>query len=311
MTNLTKYLKQHAYYGKSETLKKVDITQVIEPSQLELIGQGMNARAYQVPNTNWVVKEGRWDLDMTFFSNLKVDFPADITQDFLDKFNFSFLPKKAEIIRQYRQYLDFCRYYGWFDSSSTYYHPDKHNIFQRQQKVRQDLKRSRNKVAKKYLIRHKERLDLILDDTLQHNFAPDEYLLYGKSISPVNQGKPTYFIFQQYIKGNTFHDVKKKSMSLPLLKQSALFAYLCLYMSLKDKMIPDLRPRHVISQAHDWFGKTDNLIISDTGMYMIDTRWMWNLGDNIVKRGGIIPEQILLSTRNYLNKSLKLIYDLS
>jgi hypothetical protein len=141
--------------------------------------------------------------------------------------------------------------------------------------------------------------------SLNHNFLPKEYLVYGKSWSAQNQDKNTYFIFQEYVEGKLLHDYRNEDLSNKQLEQITLFIYLLLLMDMQTGLIPDTRPRYPLIEAYDWLRKTDNMMVSENGMKFIDTRWMWNTKDNFIKRGTIIPTLTRNLCKMYLNYFLK------
>lgn len=301
-------LKSNAYYGRPwEDLTKVDIEEFIELKDIYQIGKGLNTRVFKIKDRPWVLKEGRWDLDFNFLENLNIKLPAQITEDFLKQFDFYFLPNKPEIKRQYELYLKFINYFGYFDIDRSYHHPNLDGIIDGQKEIRRNLIETKPLIEKKYSLK----LNLIIDEILKselsyHNFLPNEYLLYGKSFTDKNKGNDTYFIFQEYIKGQLLHDHKSFKDEKINLAYSILLAYLVLLISAKENYIPDLRPRNVASKINDWFLKTDNVMLTENGLKFIDTRWMWGLDDNLVKRGVLIPEMTLESTKLFIKSALDL-----
>lgn len=301
-------LQQYGYFGDGGKLEHVDISTLINLSDLELIGQGMNTRVFRLKDTNWVVKEGKFDLDLSFITNLKIKFPVDVTQEFLTNFGVHFYPTPDLIKAQYQDYLTFVTYFGYFDSQSQYYHPRLSAIVDKQHAIRSQLSGQTDQLAKAFWLSLPESINQIYaSETLYHNFVPAEYLLYGPSISPENQGQDTYFIFQEFCQGTTLHDIKIDSLPQNQLKELLLFAFLSLYLRDQEHLAIDLRPRNILLEPFEWFTKTDNIMINEKGVMMIDTRWLWNLDASLVMRGGIIPEQTLLSTRIFITDTLKLL----
>lgn len=304
--HLVHNLQQYGYFGGGEQLQHVDMGKLINLSDLELIGQGMNTRVFRLKNTNWVVKEGKFDLDLSFITNLKIKFPLDVTQEFLTNFGVHYYPTPDLIKAQYQDYLTFIAYFGYFDSQSQYYHPRLSAIADKQHLIRSQLSNKSDHIAKVFWLSFPESINQIFaPQTLYHNFVSAEYLLYGPSISPENQGKDTYYIFQEFFQGKTLHDIKITSLPQNQLKELLLFAYLSLYLRDQEHLAIDLRPRNILLEPFEWFTKTDNIMIDEKGVRMIDTRWFWDLNASLVMRGGIIPEQNLLSTRTFITEGLK------
>ena len=225
----------------------------------------------------------------------------------LKLFSFTFLPREEEILRQYRLYLNFIEYFGYFDNNKVYFHPNREAFFTAQKNIRDSLLYFKPKIEKKYGIKLNKKLDKILETEAvkYHNFLPKEYLLYGKSISKENKGKKTQFIFQEFIKGELLHDVKKKDMSKLHVKQLILMLYLLLLMHYQIHIIPDTRPRYIFTEAYNWLTKTDNVMMAKDGLKFIDTRWFWDSKSNFAKRGLIIPNLILNLSKFYLNYLLR------
>lgn len=303
---LEDWLQQYAYFGEDKKLERANLSEVLHSRQLTLIGQGMNARVFRLEGTDWVIKEGRFDLDLSFITNLQIKFPADVTQDFLNNFGINFYPTPEVIKAQYQDYLKFVYYFGYFDPASGYYHPNKLEIFARQQKLRHQLDSTVAQIEKAFWLKLPKTFNQVFSpQVLHHNFVPVEYLLYGPAISPANQDRDTYFIFQQFCDGNTLHDLTLEQLSSTELQQLLLFAYLSLYLRLQENLAIDLRPRNILLEPFEWFTKTDNIMIDEKGVRMIDTRWFWDLNASLVMRGGIIPEQNLLSTRTFIIEGLR------
>jgi hypothetical protein len=305
-SRLLSNLKDCAYFGDGGELQRTDIGKLINVSDLELFGQGMNTRVFRLKGTNWVVKEGKFDLDLSFITNLKIKFPVDVTQEFLANFGVHFCPTPDLIKAQYQDYLTFVTYFGYFDSQSQYYHPRLSAIIDKQQIIRSQLSGQTAQIEKAFWLSLPESISQIFtSETLYHNFVPAEYLLYGPSISPENNGQDTYFIFQEFCQGTTLHDIKIHSLPQNQLKELLLFAYLALHLRAQEHLAIDLRPRNILLEPFEWFIKTDNILIDEKGVRMIDTRWLWDLDASLVMRGGIIPEQTLLSTRTFITDTLK------
>jgi hypothetical protein len=254
---------------------------------------------------DWVVKEGRWDLDLNLFGDAKLPLPAELTEKILTLFSFTFLPSQKEILRQYKAYLKFVQYFGYFEKESSYYHPNQDLIFNAQKNIRESLVFYREDLEKYYKFKLDPKIDEILNsDVKYHNFLPKEYLLVGKSISRENKGKNTYYIVQEYIKGTLMHDNDESSLTMETKRQMVLLVYLILLMNYQIHLVPDTRPRYPIMQVNNWLTKTDNIILNKDDVKFIDTRWLWDYNSNIIKRGIIIPDMIINISKSYLENLL-------
>lgn len=114
----------------------------------------------------------------------------------------------------------------------------------------------------------------------------------------------TYFIVQDFIKGRLLHDLEDDDFSEDVIYQLIIMIYLILLMRIHEHLLPDTRPRYPVKEASDWVMKTDNIIVSKKRVTFIDTRWFWDMRDNWVKRGGIIPGQIIRLSKFYLQHLL-------
>ncbi|MBD3363537.1 hypothetical protein GF362_07520 [Candidatus Dojkabacteria bacterium] len=286
---------------------KTSIENIISAYELEFISMGTFSRVFKIKGTDWVMKEGRWDIDISIFPNVSIPIPGESTENLLRLFEVSFLPRKEEIDRQYKLYLDFIKYLGFFSNADTYYHPKANYIFELQKKIRNSLLDKFNILKKEYRFRFtKNQLKKALSNkkALEHNYVPKEYLLAGKSISEENRGKNTYYIFQEFINGECLHDVNEKELKKDQIDQLILMFYLIMLMHSELKLLPDTRPRYSLMEAVNWISNTDNIIISQDGVKFIDTRWFWETDSNIVKRGFILPDIILNQTKVYLKTLL-------
>lgn len=305
MDKLEKKLKQHAIYSPIK-IHEAPIEEILKGYDVEKIAAGQMGRVFRIQNSGWVLKESRWDLSIELFWNQRLPLPADITEKILNLFSYTFRPREEEILRQYRMYLNFLEYFGYFDEDSDYYHPNIEMIRTAQKSIRESLVYFKPKIEKKYNIKLDTRLDEILESDLKyHNFLPREYLLVGKSISPENKGRNTQMIFQEYVEGDMLHDIQNESLPKARLKELILMIYMILLMHYQLGIIPDTRPRYVFIEAYDWLTKTDNVMVTDEGLKFIDTRWFWDSSSNLIKRGVIIPNMIINMSKIYLNYLLK------
>lgn len=282
---LETFLKETAYYGEGE-LKVTNIPLTL--GQLKLIGKGFFSRVYLIQNEAWVMKEGRWDLDFKLAKQLYLPIPARLLQWLIRPLGYNFQPQPEEVIQQYKEYLIFAQYFGYFNSHN-YYHPQLDQIHQRQRAIRAEI--------------IKELPQKWFDEfTVQHNFLPKEFLLYGPSITPSQKEKNTSLIFQQYLVGDHMHDIHLKDLGTKEKTQLLLFLHLLLKFNNETGLLPDTRPRYLLTQSYDWFYSTDNILITDGGVYYLDTRWFWPSSyKNPLRRGVIFPELILNSAKRWID----------
>jgi predicted DNA-binding transcriptional regulator len=78
-------------------------------------------------------------------------------------------------------------------------------------------------------------------------------------------------------------------------------------MDYQTGLLPDTRPKYLISQMYNWLLRTDNIRISEKNndLMFIDTRWLWDRNANFIKRGTIIPEMIENLAKGYINLLLE------
>lgn len=306
MSLLEDQLKKYAIYSAGPgSLKDAPLTKMLSHYEKEPLSMGYNTRVFKLPEEGWVIKEGRWDLDIGLFGNVKMEIPAQPFENLLNLFELSFLPNPEEILRQYELYLKFIQYFGYFSKEEDYYHPEIESIRTKQKSIRDSLVEFIPDVEKKFNFKIESKIKNILESDMKYiNFLPKEYLLYGESFSKENQNKKTYYIFQEFVKGKLLHDVSKEEVENTVVGQLALLLYMLLVMNMKEELLPDTRPRHVV-QAFDWLTKTDNIIIADDSVKFIDTRWLWDTSSGLVKRGMMIPDMTIKMSKKYLNYYLK------
>lgn len=305
MDKFEKELKKYAIYSPLKVYE-APVQEILDGKKLEQIAAGQMGRAYRIEGEKWILKEGRWDISIELFWDTRLPLPAGITEKILNLFSFTFMPREEEILRQYRMYLNFVEYFGYFDEGSDYYHPNLSMIHTAQKNIRESLLYFKPKIEKKYAIKFHSNLDEILtSDVIRHNFLPREYLLYGKSISKENKGKNTQLIFQEFLRGELLHDIKRQKMPKRQLHELILMIYLLLLMHYQLGIVPDTRPRYVFTEAYNWLTKTDNVMQTSDGLKFIDTRWFWDSNSNFVRRGLIIPNMIINMSKLYLNYLLK------
>ena len=305
MTKLENFLQEHAIYAPNK-VQTSPVDELLKEYDMKQISAGYFARVYKIKDKDWVIKEGRWDLDFDFFPGAKIPLPAALTERVLRLFSFTFRPDDDEILRQYKQYLNFIQYFGLFYNDKTYFHPNRELIYVAQQNVRNALMYHAPEIEKAYKVTlPKEKLQAVFKEIKYHNFLPKEYLLVGKSIAKRNKGRNTFYIFQEFVEGTHIHDIKDEKLSNDHKKQLILMMYLILLMHHQIKLVPDTRPRYPLLQGYNWITKTDNIIVSKKGLKFIDTRWLWEADRNFIKRGLIIPNLVLTLSSTYLKKLIK------
>ncbi|MDB4979053.1 MAG: hypothetical protein JWM56_1239 [Candidatus Peribacteria bacterium] len=303
--NLEDWLRRHAIYYP-DTAHIAPVEELEGRYERTQIGSGTFSRVFKLQNhETWVVKEGRWDLELPLFGSVRMPLPIKLTDDIWKQFAHSFLPTEREILRQYELYLQFTEYLGYFGPENNchncYFHPDLEHIIRKQKAVRLSLADRLHELKETYHVELPANVeDLLRTDLRFHNFLPREYLLMGRSFSPQNKGRQTAFIFQEYIDGMHFHDADERHLESPLKEQCILLLILMLFLHLDKKLLPDTRPRYPLLQIYDWLTKTDNILVSKDGLKFIDTRWFWETDSNFVKRGLFVPEIVVNQVKSLL-----------
>src|SRR3989344_3393871 len=131
-------------------IESIDIDRVFSAADIEYFGEGLMSRVYKIKNSDWLVKEGRWDFNLKFFNGLDIPSSAVVTESILKLFDYSFLPRKKEVARQYADYLKFAEYMGYFDSEDQFYHPNRSEIFRKQRYIRKTLLGHREPIERIY-----------------------------------------------------------------------------------------------------------------------------------------------------------------
>ncbi|MCA9376847.1 hypothetical protein H6763_01410 [Candidatus Nomurabacteria bacterium] len=298
--DLENYLKSNSYTGSGE-LERSDFSEVISKYGYKPLSKGMNTRAYLTNDERWVVKEGRWDLDISFFKNLNIQVPASMTESFLSAFKLYFLPNPDVIIRQFNDYLLFSEYFGYFDHRfPTNERYDRTR--DKQRALRSHLDEQLVKASEFYAFDLDQKVYDRISSVLDTNLLPAEFLLYSGSISEENSGNDTYYIVQEYVRGELFHDADELEAPDIVQAKLLLVAVLVLVMAMLEDKVPDMRPRYMMGESRDWFGLTDNVIVNDTEVFFVDTRWLWDLKGNFVQRGLFIPEITIESAKRFIHK---------
>lgn len=296
-------IKRYAIYSdKIEDARIAPISSMFDISKLEFISAGLMSRVFKYPELGFVVKEGRWDMDFELFKGTRIPLNVKLIQKIYKVFSHEFLPDLKETLRQYRDYLKFTEYFGFFSDKNSYHHTNIEGILSNQRHIRNSLLFVKPEIEKYFHFKINPKIDaILLSDSRLHNFLPKEYLLYGKSISKENEGKNTSYIIQEFVKGNVLHDIDQTALPIEVTRELILLLYLILLMDYQTGLLPDTRPKYIVIQAYDWLLETDNVMLSDKGIKFIDTRWMWKKGWNPIRRGIIIPEMIENLAKGYIN----------
>lgn len=270
----------------------IDFREICDAYTCSLLGKWFFSRAFRIDGSDWVIKEGRWDIDIpTIFGTKNIH--GQPLQKLLSPFSYKFLPTREEAWRQYQEYLLLSRYFGFFDDSFRYYQ-DYEAITHFQKGLRWNMDIFSGILRGRFDIRIPENMRESFP--VFHNFLPREYMSYGTAISPENRGKETSYIAQQYISGNPLSAKKLEDFSREELSQLYLLCIIILIFYIQTGKIPDTRPTNDPKHWWQWFLHTENIFVTPwDGIKMVDTRWLWNIDENLIKRGIIIPELILQS----------------
>jgi len=303
MNDLEGWLRKYAIYSSKDT-HKAPIHVLFQKYPPTLLSErGMLSYVYKCENIPWVVKEAKWELDLHFADRIKLSIPKNIGEKLLvDRL----LPRPEEIFRQYSQYQKVLLYLG-VSTEGNYFHPDLADIAHTQLQIREHLVDYLDVVTKEFTTRHTDVLaKILLSDLKYKNFLPKEYMIIGKGYHAKNLGRDTSYIFQEYIAGAPLHDIDhsilKKNSSLR--QELIVLIYLMFLLYKKEHLVVDTRPRSPLIQTLDWIMKTENIVLSRSGVTLIDTRWCWYTKDDIVRRGLIIPNFALWRMHNWFNKLL-------
>jgi len=269
-----------------------NFAEICEQYTCEFLGKWFFVRAFRICESDWVIKEGRWDIDIPLVFWTK-NIHGQSIQKLLSPFAYKFLPTKEEAWRQYQDYLLMARYFGFFDEKYNYY-PEYESITHFQNGLRWNMGIFGDILRARFDIKLSE--DFVENLPIFHNFLPREYMGYGTSMSPENKWKKTSYIAQEFIHGKPFSDKKIEEFTKDELRQIYLLWILILICYIQTGKIPDTRPTKDPKHWGQWFLHTENIFVTDLqGVKMVDTRWLWNVDENIVKRGIMIPELILQS----------------
>jgi hypothetical protein len=299
------YAKINAIYSPDEH-KLSDITEFIKNYNLEFLSAGLFSRAFRIKNKKWVIKEGRWDLDFTLLGDIKIPLPARIIQKIMSIFSYQFQPTTKNIQNDYRGYLEFAQYFGYFEKKSDFPHPSIDLMFTAQKNIRDTLLFYKPAIERKYKIKLDHKIDSILTSNVKyHNFLPREYQLFGMPISKENKGKETSYIIQEFVKGKHLADSNDRNLKPSHKKHLILMIYLVLLMHMQIGLLPDTKPKGGILGAANWLTNTENIVLTRNDIKFIDTRWFWDVNANVVRRGVIIPNLIIQRAKYSLRDLLK------
>jgi hypothetical protein len=296
------------YTPNKKSVRVAPISKIFDINKLEKLSAGIQARIYKHKDFNWVIKEGRWDLEFDLFGTGNMPVNVRIMEKLMGLFSFTFTPSLDKTLEQYESYLKFIQYFGYFDKKNSYVHPNLDMILDTQRHFRNSLLFYKPELEKHFNFKINSKIDsLLISDLRLHNYLPKEYLLYGKSFSPENKGKLTYFIIQDFIPGKNLNQLDETSLPHRTTKQLIIMLYIILLMDYQTGLLPDTRPKYLISQMYNWLLRTDNIRISEKNndLMFIDTRWLWDRNANFIKRGTIIPEMIENLAKGYINLLLE------
>ncbi len=279
-----------------------DFSVVPESCHLSLLGKGFFSRAFLVKDTKWVIKEGRWDIDIpTIFGTKSIHWQP--IQKLLQPFSYTFLPTKEEVERQYREYLLFARYFGYFDENYTHY-DEFQDICDFQHWFRKNLSTFVDIVEHRFKVGKKEFIHIL---PWEHNFLPKEYMCYGTAISKENKKKQTSYIVQEFMEWQPLVDVDISKLNRDEITQIYFLCLLILIFYQHTGKVPDTRPSSDMKNWWQWLMKTENIFLTSSGVKMVDTRWFWTVDDNLIKRWILIPELIIQSVVQTAKKMEKLL----
>jgi hypothetical protein len=301
MSDFEDLIRLHALRSPDEIVC-IPIMEYLKAYTFEPISQGTFFRVYKVVGHPWVMKEGRWDVHLNIHDRIQVPIHPELSGILSKRFSSEIFPTYDEIKRQYKDYLQFVEYFGYFERSEDSFYDHHSQILLNQKSIRDSLVDLLPLIESEYRIKISKKILAILDsETRYYNFLPKEYCVVAPSISPENKGRDTVFIFQEFVAGTRLHDLKRKRMTYHQKAQLILLVYLILVMHYQIGLIPDTRPRYPVLELFGWLPKTDNIIIGADGVRFVDTRWFWETQANFIKRGAVIPELSLSATKNYLN----------
>ena len=291
MNTLESLFQKHQIKSLEEC-DSVDFYDVCQIYSSSLLGKWFFSRAFRIDGTDWVIKEGRWDIDIPMIFGTK-NIHGQRLQKLLSPFSYKFLPTREEAWRQYQEYLLLSRYFGYFDESFEYYQDyESIVLFQKGLRANLDIFQTilRGRFGVQIPVNIREKCDIY------HNYLPREYMSYGTSISEENRGKKTSYITQEFIAWDPLSERKLEDFSREDLSQIYLLCILILIFYIQTGKMPDTRPTNDPKHWWQWLLHTENIFVTpQDGIKMVDTRWLWSIDENLIKRWIIIPELILQS----------------
>ncbi|MDQ3099161.1 MAG: hypothetical protein M3Q44_05435 [bacterium] len=283
-------------------IEPVEIDKLLSQIEFSPLSSGAFFRVFKIHNQPWVVKEGRWDVELELHDKIKLPMHSGMREPFFKKFYSELFPSLEEIKRQYEMYLRFTEYFGFLSPTGDRFYADHDEMCRKQKTIRDSLVSQIPLIESEYKIKLQKKLGPILNSDLKYfNLLPKEYMLVGKSISPENKGNITVYIFQEYVEGLRLHDVKRKNMTYEQKGQLILLVYLILLMNQEIQLLPDTRPRYPVLELFHWLPKTDNIVVGEKGVVFVDTRWFFETQRNFLKRGTLIPELSIRAAKSYLH----------
>lgn len=291
--DITSIFREYQICPSFETEQR-DFADVFKNLPHTTIGKWFFSRVFRLEGQPWVVKEGRWDLDLPLFFGGKKTIQWLPIQTLLSVFSYSFLPTLEEEARQYREYLLLCRYFGYFGDGYEHY-DDYAALTAFQYGFRANLSFLFPVLEHRFGIKISEKIFAELP--VLHNFLPREYLCYWAAVSEENKEKNTSYIIQEFLSGKPLSDMDMDDFSREQLLQMYLFCLLALLFFVHTGCVLDTRPSKDPKHWAHWLMKTENIFVThDRGIQLLDTRWLWNTHSNLVRRWVLIPELIIQST---------------
>lgn len=286
MDTFERTLRQHAITSNRE-VRLAPIAELLEGRELTSVGIGTFHRVYRVEGTKWVVKQARHDPAIPL-GPVDLPLPAGLLDGMLRWIGMGLLPNANEIRRQYAAYLEIAAYLGYFDAieePDTY--PDYARLWASQQEIRSRLPDTIANIetTMKVSLPHTLR-DLLASPLRTENFLPQEYLIEGID----DHGRATAWIFQEFIAGTPLHDCTTATLrGTASGDRLLLLSFILLLLRHERFHVPDTRPRKPLYEFHDWLGKTDNIIVMNDRVLLVDTRWVWDTR-SLFHRGVVVPE---------------------
>lgn len=302
---IEEFLKEHATFY-TDNVKLAPVREILKERKVRQISEGWHTVVSEIEGSNWIVKEARWGLAVGKYFFI----PAVLFGREVNFFSLSFSPNQEQTLNQYETYLNVVDYFGYFSKADSYFHPELEEIKRKQKQIRGNLINRVKDIEEYYRFKFSERelyaLNALLkDETAQYNFLPKEYLLFGASNLPESNGANTYYIFQERVAGKLIHDISFEEITQTNKKQLILFSFLLLLLNLDTGLVLDTRPRNILLNVTDWYLKTDNIIMSQSEMKFIDTRWPKVTNEGIIKQGIFIASSTLLQARTVMKKYLR------